>query len=317
MSQDGSSLRLGFGCGQLLRIPRLSDQLRILDTAFDVGIRHYDVARMYGLGQAEGVLGRFARNGKREQITITTKFGIEPRQTTGRLAGIQQLGRTVVRHVPALRTLMRNRAGKLYEVGDFSVQAASRSLEKSLSELGTDYIDYFLLHDPSTDANIEDDLLEWLERARLQGKIGDYGVAGAWADVCHIIQARPALRKVLQFPNDVVNRNIEKVEFQSIERAFTFSPFSASLEYLRKRFEQSPDDAQRAREIAGLDPANADMLSEILLAYAVNSNPNSVVVFSTSRAQRLTSLVASTFNRHVSFEHLRNFMQIVDRLLGR
>ena len=69
--------RLGFGCADLFREPSRARRQRLLETAFDHGIRHYDVAPMYGLGQVEQALGRFAR-GKRDRLVIATKFGIDP-----------------------------------------------------------------------------------------------------------------------------------------------------------------------------------------------------------------------------------------------
>ena len=47
----------------------------MLGAAYDAGIRHFDVARSYGYGDAEGVVGEFLR-GCSEQVTVTSKFGL-------------------------------------------------------------------------------------------------------------------------------------------------------------------------------------------------------------------------------------------------
>src|SRR4051812_19410497 len=71
---------LGYGCSGLMRLSGEKEREAVLEAAFDsAGIRHFDVARYYGHGQAEGVLGKFlAGANRREECTITTKFGLEP-----------------------------------------------------------------------------------------------------------------------------------------------------------------------------------------------------------------------------------------------
>ena len=68
---------LGFGCAHLYGVPRSAERLRLLDAAHDAGIRHFDVAPMYGLGLAERELGRFIRH-RRDAVVVATKFGIAP-----------------------------------------------------------------------------------------------------------------------------------------------------------------------------------------------------------------------------------------------
>ena len=47
---------LGFGCSSLTGTGRKNAD-RLLGTAFDAGVRHFDVARYYGYGEAEKILG--------------------------------------------------------------------------------------------------------------------------------------------------------------------------------------------------------------------------------------------------------------------
>ncbi len=49
---------LGFGCSALTSMGE-GQALQVLATAFDAGVRHFDVARYYGYGESEGLLGRF------------------------------------------------------------------------------------------------------------------------------------------------------------------------------------------------------------------------------------------------------------------
>src|SRR3954447_9867374 len=53
-----------------------SSSLRLLETAFDAGITHFDVARSYGYYEAEPVLGEMII-ARRDQVTMS-KAGILP-----------------------------------------------------------------------------------------------------------------------------------------------------------------------------------------------------------------------------------------------
>src|SRR5207248_223210 len=72
-----ATTQLGYGCSQLMGGITRRQSLKLLETAFDVGIRHFDTAPSYGLGEGESALGSAFRS-RRDQITITTKFGIRP-----------------------------------------------------------------------------------------------------------------------------------------------------------------------------------------------------------------------------------------------
>ena len=74
---------LGFGCSSLTSVGQ-KQALRLLESAFDSGIRHFDTARYYGYGEAEGILGGFLKS-YRGQVTVTTKFGIDPPRRTSAL----------------------------------------------------------------------------------------------------------------------------------------------------------------------------------------------------------------------------------------
>lgn len=69
---------MGFGCMGMSEFYGTHNEKSSLDTlerAFELGITHYDTSNVYGRGDNERLVGRFARN-KREQITIATKFGV-------------------------------------------------------------------------------------------------------------------------------------------------------------------------------------------------------------------------------------------------
>jgi aryl-alcohol dehydrogenase-like predicted oxidoreductase len=98
---------LGFGCSSLTSVGR-KQALRLLESAFDAGIRHFDTARYYGYGEAEGILGSFLKS-CREQLTVTTKFGIDPPRRTSSLRIALGVGRQILRLVPSARKAVQQR----------------------------------------------------------------------------------------------------------------------------------------------------------------------------------------------------------------
>jgi len=57
MSTPGT-ITLGFGCAGLAARLTASESRRLVDVAFDAGVRHFDVARSYGYGRAEACSAR-------------------------------------------------------------------------------------------------------------------------------------------------------------------------------------------------------------------------------------------------------------------
>jgi aryl-alcohol dehydrogenase-like predicted oxidoreductase len=64
---DFTSSSFGFGTAYLGRRHGLRRGVRLLNTAFEEGITHFDTAPMYGPGLAERVVGRFLA-GRRDDM---------------------------------------------------------------------------------------------------------------------------------------------------------------------------------------------------------------------------------------------------------
>src|SRR5438477_10047899 len=71
------SSEAGFGCVGLTSVDDRRTAINLLNEAFNAGVTHFDVARAYGLGRAEHILGEFLRS-RRKDVTVTTKFGVAP-----------------------------------------------------------------------------------------------------------------------------------------------------------------------------------------------------------------------------------------------
>lgn len=151
----GPSLsRLVFGAWRLLDGQRPSAEAvaRLIDTAIDLGLTSFDHADIYGDYAVEEAFGAgLARfKGRRDSIELISKCGImlkSPNRLENRL--------------------------KHYDTGAAHITA---SVERSLKNLGTDYLDLVLIHrpDPLMDA---DETAAAFERLVTAGKVRAVGVS--------------------------------------------------------------------------------------------------------------------------------------------
>ena len=293
-----STSAIGFGCAGLFRLPRRRDRIRILDAAFEAGVRHFDTAPMYGLGLAESELGAFIKR-HRAEITVTTKFGIEPTALTRAFAPFQGPIRAVLARRPGINEGLKESGRNsnsglvgqlLYRSPTLVVRTVQRSLEASLRALKTDYIDIFLLHDP-VDTRLIDptELAGYLNEQCKAGRIRCWGVTGV-PDA--VVAVREHLRwpPVFQHRDDVFEPNNiglsdgARITYGALARAF--GAFTAYLS-------QSPNAAAIWSERLGFDIKRGEGLAKLLFSAALSRNPVGPVLFTTTKPAHV-SLAAAT-----------------------
>jgi len=116
---------VGLGCNNFGRALDRTQSAAVVDAALDAGIDHFDTASNYGEGQSESFLGAALGN-RRDQVVIATKVGVA-------IPGWEGSGGAAPGYVRQV-------------------------LERSLSELGTDYVDTYMIHFPDPETPIEDTL---------------------------------------------------------------------------------------------------------------------------------------------------------------
>lgn len=266
----------------------LRESLALLGAAFDAGITHFDTARMYGYGEAERAVGQFIA-GRRQQVTIATKFGIFPPKRSPLLQGAKAVARAVARIHPALRQRMRASAGALVAPGCFSVPDARRSLETSLKELGTDYIDVLFLHDCRlSDLEAADDLGRFLEETIERGLIRAFGIATDVESVSEALRRFPAFARLVQFPSDAATRNAERLRS---ERTFmlTHSPFGRLLGQIVSHLSANDDIATHWSNALGVDCRDVEVMARLLLRAARYANRSGIVIFASTSTRRIAA----------------------------
>lgn len=271
---------LGFGCAGLLRLPSGADQVALLECAHEAGVRHFDVARMYGLGKAEEVVGRFAAP-RRAEVTITTKFGIQVSEAMAKASGVQAAGRWVLRQFPGLRKRVKGRlAGSTTR--DFSLEGAKASVEASFRALGLETVDFMLLHEPTGVEGIDPGLVEYLEGMRNAGRIRAFGTAAEYGPLEAVAATFPGLTDVVQVPALTAAQRRGPILSQA-GRVFTFGHLQADLERVTASL-KGKSEAVRALD---LDPADPDAAGLLILRQAVLLNPEGTTLFFTSSRPRL------------------------------
>lgn len=278
----------------------------LLETAFDSGIRHFDVAPYYGYGEAEAALGAFLRS-RRDEVTVTTKFGIQPPGQTSLIKHAVGWARRAARASPLLRRGMQASAGKLVKRGDFSVEAARKSLDSSLQKLQTGHVDFYLLHDCRAEDARSEDLMAFLKNAVTQGKILRFGVGTDIDQVVEICRSGPGFADVIQFENSVLRQNRALLPDTTGRMVITHRSLNESLERLARFFASDEQAALRWSRTLGVDCADRDVLGQLTLDYAVRANPGGLVLFSSRSAARIKQNIRSITASPYSDEQIAVF----------
>jgi D-threo-aldose 1-dehydrogenase len=304
-----SSTRIGFGCGGLMRDASARRRQRVLAAAFEQGITHFDVARMYGLGAAESELGRFAI-GRRDRLVIATKFGIEATVVPRAVAAMQGPLRALLARFPAIRNYARGRTRGVDQPRYYDADGARKSLETSLRQLRTDYVDLLFVHDPGVRDVVDlPGICAYLEDARRKGYIRAWGVAGE-QDPCIRIREAMAQPAVLQVRDDIFSRAAGLSE--ELQPAVTFGVISGALPRISGHFAESPELVSSLSQAVGADCSSRDTLVSLLLQDALQANRRGVVLLSTTRPERLSDVDALVSRAHGQPAQLRVFRQQIE-----
>ncbi len=285
-STGRETTRLGFGCGSVMGVLGRQDSLAMLESAYDAGIRHYDVAPAYGYGEAERCLGEFlARHPG--HLTVATKFGI-PQASRHSLKGVvRRLARPMLKAVPGLKRHLPGVAAAVAHTDTFvsgpnpifTAERARQSVEDSLIALKLERIDLLLLHEARAMDLTEDRLLRTLEDLVVSGKVGDFGIGSEASKIAALRRQRPGYCRVLQYEWSVLDEIVPPDDaFRLHHRALTHNFRSLHADLIA-----DPARCRRWSEECGLDLGNADILAGLMLKVALLCNPHSVILFSSKR----------------------------------
>ncbi|RBY84507.1 aldo/keto reductase [Blastococcus sp. TF02A-30] len=170
-----TALPLGMGVATLMREPSARQRRRLLDHAYELGYRHFDVAPVYGLGAGETELGKFVAG--HSDVVVTTKVGLAPGRGARLVSHVQGPLRAALRTFPALRAVAKNRSSAAATSVEVTADAMMSSVQQSLERLRVDAIDRLLLHEvPATD--LSEAALRAAENLVERGAVRRFGVSG-------------------------------------------------------------------------------------------------------------------------------------------
>lgn len=113
------------------------DAEEVIERAWELGIRFFDTAPLYGYGLAEQRLGRVLSQKPRSEYVVATKVGRLLRPRAGPDLTNHDLGQPLFKGTPPVQPIF-----------DFSSAGVVRSHEESLQRLGLDRVDILHIHDP-------------------------------------------------------------------------------------------------------------------------------------------------------------------------
>lgn len=269
-----STSALGFGCSQLATFSPIDAPETLLQSAFDTGITHFDVARSYGRGQCEAALGKFLK-GRIDQATVATKFGIGAQSAAA--AAIAKALRIALK--PFGSGTANRVAQRMQKRHAFSPADLAASLDASLGALGLERVDLLLLHECRLE-DCTDGLLDALNSLVREGKIGAFGPATSHENTHKVLSARADFAQVAQFGNSLAARAVDLLEMRKGAFTLTHSPLRG-LSELRAKSVSDPG------ELRALQSDEGALSAGTMLRYALSRNANGVVLFSTRSAERL------------------------------
>lgn len=185
---------VGIGCNNFGRKLDLDGTRAVVDAALDAGITLFDTADIYGepQGASEELLGQ-ALKGRRDDVVVATKFGMDMFGLNGPDFGARGSRRYI-----------------------------ARAVEASLRRLGTDHIDLYQMHEPDPGTPI-DETLAALDDLVRDGKVrylGNSNFAG-WqiADADWVASSNGRARFVsAQNHYSLLERSVETEVIPACER---------------------------------------------------------------------------------------------------
>jgi D-threo-aldose 1-dehydrogenase len=314
------TLPLGFGCSGLLGPLTRRESLKLLETALECGITYFDTARMYGAGGAEGILGEIAPR-IRDRIILTSKAGILPGKRPILSEAIYQGLRSLYKAVPrfnnsvvdGLKKYVPAPQGGKPTLGVFDIAQLRKSLETSLKELRTDYLDIFLLHECFAADVAKPELLAFLQSLQREGKIAEFGLATGIEQTLAIVDDSPDAFRVIQIANSVWERNIGRVPKSEKALTITHSCLGNRFHALANRLSTDRDVMAGWLSMTGVDPGSKQAVAQLLLAHALRENPGGIVLVSSARPANVRASAKVAHERMFDDAQLDGLVQFISK----
>ncbi len=265
-------------------VSALEDARRMILTAFDLGITHFDLANNYGPppGSAEESFGRILEadlGAYRDELIVSTK------------------------------------AGYVMWPGPYGQWGSRKyllaSLDQSLARMGLDYVDIFYSHRFDPDTPLEE-TMGALAQAVRQGKALYVGIssysAGKTREAAALLRAMGVRCLIHQPSYSMLNRWVEEELLDTLEKegmgCIAFSPLAQGMlsekymggvpagsraargTFLKKEF-LSEENLEKVRHLARIASGRGQSLPQMALAWCLRDPRVTSVLVGASRAEQI------------------------------
>ncbi|MEU1117440.1 MULTISPECIES: aldo/keto reductase [unclassified Streptomyces] len=199
---------IGLGCMGMsvaYGVPDDDESFRTLDLAVDLGVSLLDTADAYGRGANEELLGRWLRErpGRRDHVSLSTKFGLRHNPDTGRVDQV-----------------------------DTSAAYARSACHASLRRLGVDHVDLFSVHRRDPAVPIEETMGALADLVR-EGRVRNVGLSEVSPDTlrrAHAVHPVSAVQlEYSLFTRDVVEGEMLEVCRELGVAVVAYSPLGRAM----------------------------------------------------------------------------------------
>jgi predicted oxidoreductase len=238
----------------------------LIHICFENKITTFDHADIYGSYTTEAQFGKALSNSKikREQIQLISKCGIQ------------------------MLAEKRNNTIKHY---DYSKDYIIWSVENSLKNLKTDFLDVLLLHRPSPLMQA-DEIAEAVEKLKSEGKIIDFGVSNFTSSQTELIrQKTPISYNQIQFSatdyQPMLDGSLDYMQLHQI-RPLSWNPLGSV-------FRQENMQTYRLRKLLATLVSKYEIGADtILLAWILKHPAHIIPIAGTVNVARIQSLMKAT-----------------------
>lgn len=168
---------IALGCskfGSIVNGVDLATAEKLVSTALECGVRHFDSADIYGQGESERILGNLLRN-RRNDVFLATKVGQRFPTWAKLLRPLKAPLAALFASGPRGDHLSRLREKPLPRC--YRPDYVARAVKAGLRRIGSDHVDLVYLHSPSAADLADGEAVGALERLREAGHVGLVGVS--------------------------------------------------------------------------------------------------------------------------------------------
>ncbi len=238
------------------------EMANLIEVCLTNGISSFDHADIYGLYTTEAAFGRAWKAAQldRQQLQLISKCGIQ------------------------LESAERGVSIKHYQ---YNQRYLRDSVEQSLRNLQTDYLDLLLLHRPSPLMQA-DEIAEAVNKLKSEGKILAFGVSNFTPYQTDLIRTKievgyNQIEFSVTHPEAMLNGSLDHMQIHGIQ-PMSWSPLGSV-------FKKNDEQAARVREVANALSMKYNIsLEAILFAWILNHPAGISPVFGTTHPERIAAL---------------------------